>query len=384
MFIMKIIVKKHVCDFVFPPNFIIIENKQKNPLVFSDCNGKTITLPYRDKIIGEYSEKQVIKFDSDEFYCRQIGFIVYITNQKDPDWKDNFFLACGGISKLLDRSLLFNVYIENNFLDIFNQTVVDMVELHFKYNFDPKPLETPLIPHIIHMIWLKGKYEFQKGYLENWAELHPNFEIFLWTDYDDIPELPKNVVIKSIDIDNKHYHNIKILGIKSDILRYIVLQKYGGIYVDINDFECFKSIESLTYQYDFIAGAETCYADNMDCVLVNNAFIACTKNHEIINRLLRIIDQSQFDDTHKNLKELDDAICRFSGPILFRSVVLGYLIDPTIPNKNRTMVLPSVYLYPSCFYDVDEEIHINAFKIEKEKWMHSVSYAAHYSDHSYL
>ena len=42
----------------------------------------------------------------------------------------------------------------------------------------------------------------------------------------------------------------KNLGMKSDILRYEILMKYGGIYVD-TDYECLKNIGRLNYSHSY-------------------------------------------------------------------------------------------------------------------------------------
>ena len=42
-------------------------------------------------------------------------------------------------------------------------------------------------------------------------------------------------------------------GYRSDILRYIILNKFGGLYAD-TDFECLKPIPSSILNYKFVAG----------------------------------------------------------------------------------------------------------------------------------
>lgn len=393
-----------VCDHIVQhpniplPRYIVIENQASQDLTIVDKQERTLTIPQNDKIVGPFNIDQEITFPPNTtLYCRHICNLIYITNNLSPYWQHNFFLGCGGITTKLETKNHAPVMINPTEQPIAfnNMFLISSIELHFRF-FNPAcqpSLPEPLIPHIIHFIWLKGK-EFNKGYIESWVEHHPDYLIYLWTDFEpqDL-SLPPNITIKnSQEISNEvnsqpsHvsqlYHESDIPGIKSDILRYIVLYKYGGIYADINDFECFRPINPLTYQYKFIAGVETCHADKDDGLLINNAFIAGQPQHPILHRVLQALNTPRNISQHP--ERIDDYVCELSGPILFRMVTLGYFIDPTIIDKTKDILLPAVYLYPACFYDTQTDRHVNSFTEQNEKWMHNVTLAAHYSDHSYL
>jgi hypothetical protein len=91
------------------------------------------------------------------------------------------------------------------------------------------------IPRIFHQIWLgKGVLPLKfRAYRDTWRRLHPAWEHKLWTD-DNLPPLVNHALFDSVS----GYRE------KADILRYELLYRYGGVYVD-TDFECFKSIEPL-------------------------------------------------------------------------------------------------------------------------------------------
>ncbi len=389
---MKLNIKNCIVSEILP-KYIVIDNQDVKTINIKDKYDNIINIISKDKVFGNFDITQTLEFDFNDIYCKQIGFVLYITNTLNPSWEDNFLLGCGGINSLINPKNMTKLMISDGYSMQNIEFVINTIELHFKY-LHPKTLigDIPLIPQIIHMIWLKGN-KFNRGYIDNWATLHPNFMIYLWTDFDDLNDLPENVVVQSkeeikfiLDYFNDYetmiqlYNNTKIIGIKSDILRYLILYKYGGIYVDINDFECFRNIETLTYQYEFVVGAETCYADKNDFILVNNAFISTKPKHLILERILKCLNTPR----NINFKILDDYVCDISGPILFREIVLGYFIDPTVKDKTKDIILPSVYLYPACFYDFKTERHMISFKKDKDKWLHNVSYCAHYSDHSYL
>src|SRR5437763_13179641 len=100
------------------------------------------------------------------------------------------------------------------------------------------------IPRIIHRIWLGPDAmprEFEE-YGETWARLHPDWEMRLWTE-DSLPE-----------VRWREIHDTSRTGAeRADILRYELLLRFGGVYVDA-DFECRRAIDSLIRDIDFFAG----------------------------------------------------------------------------------------------------------------------------------
>lgn len=100
------------------------------------------------------------------------------------------------------------------------------------------------IPRILHHIWLGsdplpavfGRFR------DLFQELHPNWELLLWTD-NNLPPL-KNQSLFDAD---------PTWSGKSDILRHEVLARYGGLYLD-TDFEPLRNIEPLL-------GQATCVLD---------------------------------------------------------------------------------------------------------------------------
>lgn len=92
-----------------------------------------------------------------------------------------------------------------------------------------------LIPRILHQIWLGGSpipeefLEFSAG----WRRHHPHWEYRLWTDRR-LPRLVHGEVIRAMGP----------LAGKADVLRYELIWRFGGVYVDM-DFECLQSIDPL-------------------------------------------------------------------------------------------------------------------------------------------
>ena len=121
-----------------------------------------------------------------------------------------------------------------------------------------------MIPKLIHVIWLQGYSKMPKKLkenLKNLRKLNPEFEFIFW-DNDSIQSL-----INTVDIDlNFVYNNVdKLSGglsnftCQSDIGRFVILYKYGGIYTDI-DITCTISFNSIIKNYpkcDLLLGDST-------------------------------------------------------------------------------------------------------------------------------
>ena len=94
-----------------------------------------------------------------------------------------------------------------------------------------RPAASP-IPRVIHRVWLGGSAmpaEYER-YAVGWAEHHPGWQMRLWTDAD-APRPPAAA----------HARNVAELA---DIVRYEVLRRQGGVYVD-TDVECLRPLDPL-------------------------------------------------------------------------------------------------------------------------------------------
>jgi len=95
----------------------------------------------------------------------------------------------------------------------------------------------------IHQVWVGPNQIPAKSvkFIENIKTLHPDFQYRLWTDSD----------LTSENFSNLSYINsTPVYAQKADLMRYEILYKHGGIYLDI-DFEVFKPLDSLL-THDFV------------------------------------------------------------------------------------------------------------------------------------
>lgn len=192
-------------------------------------------------------------------------------------------------------------------------------EVYQKNSFEVlRPSKQPLIPKIIHQIWLGGELPQRfKHFCATWKEVHPDWEYKLWTD-DDIEEFG----LECIDV----YKASKNYGMKSDILRCEVLKRYGGVYVD-TDFGAIQRLDPFIYANDFFAGMP-------DQKSICNAIIASAPNHPVINAML---------DSIKTLKNPGKDIFSETGPILLTKKVMKYLKETP---KHRMCIYPCSFFFP--------------------------------------
>lgn len=118
------------------------------------------------------------------------------------------------------------------------------------------------IENIIHFIWVRRPIPelYTKG-LKSYAKKCVNHKIYLWVDDCNKKLNIPSVEIKQIDsltLVNKHVYNEvseydRLLGAwQSDILRYELIDKFGGIYLDV-DSHCRKNMNDAVFLKSFAA-----------------------------------------------------------------------------------------------------------------------------------
>ena len=122
--------------------------------------------------------------------------------------------------------------------------------------------------------------------MDSWKKYNNDWEYKLW-DEENIKELK----IKEFNIYSKELNP----GYRSDIVRYIVLNKYGGIYVD-TDFECIKSIPYDLLNYKFVS-----------CVIfgnkpsIANGMMMSTPGFILIKNILKSIEKDNYINDIKDI-----------------------------------------------------------------------------------
>jgi mannosyltransferase OCH1-like enzyme len=106
------------------------------------------------------------------------------------------------------------------------------------YNFEENA-KTPVIPKILHMIWVgdKEQPEYVNTYKEQWQSLMPDWKVRLWTNEDiNENEFPPDALEK--------IRNSTKGAQKADIMRYFFIYRHGGVYVDTDIRPC-RSLDPI-------------------------------------------------------------------------------------------------------------------------------------------
>lgn len=103
------------------------------------------------------------------------------------------------------------------------------------------------IPPMIHRVWLGGRPipEEHERFGRTFMRHHPDWKMRLWTD-DDLPEL---------EIGTKERGRARTQSELSNLVRYEVLHRHGGVYVD-TDVECKRCLTPLLRGIDAFAALE--------------------------------------------------------------------------------------------------------------------------------
>lgn len=125
-----------------------------------------------------------------------------------------------------------------------------------------------MIPKILHMIWIGPKpFPFSKN-LERYVELHPEWEVKLWTD-SNLPKIR----------NRKIYKSIPIYAAKADLLRIEILALYGGIYVDADSYPV-KPLDEL------IENLHDCFVTTNSKGRIEINLMGCSRDNKKIQDLV--------------------------------------------------------------------------------------------------
>jgi len=208
------------------------------------------------------------------------------------------------------------------------------------------PSEKPKVPKIIHQIWLGSEMPQElKKYTATWLQKHAKggWRYKLWTDKD----------VENFNLYNKDIFDRETnFGAKSDIFRYEILYRHGGVYVD-TDFECLRALDLFNHRYDFYVGIQPLDTQYLQLGI---GLIGSAPGHPILKHSIETLRHSF--DTHKGAPAK-------TGPIhLTRSFF-------AVAGKTDTIdiAFPATYFYPLGGYDND---------IDRDKWEKIGGFAVHW------
>lgn len=193
------------------------------------------------------------------------------------------------------------------------------------------------VPKIFHFIWV-GPKAMPKEFADNmvgWSDLHPGWEVRLWTDRDLYPGHPGGLTVNPphrlqgelYPLTNQVCYDRAIEGAaKCDILCLELLYRFGGVYLDC-DMEPRKNIEPIIDDLDLFAATE-------GSDWVSGGIMGATEGHPAFKALINRLPQSINDHA-------DEPLNHRSGPV-FRTPIF---------NQFPMTVFPAAWFYPYLWYE---------------------------------
>lgn len=190
-----------------------------------------------------------------------------------------------------------------------------------------------MIPKIIHQTWKTKELPTD---VKNWhnriIELHPGWDVRLWTDDDNLT-LVKEHFPHLLDIYNALQYNI----MRADIIRYMYMTKYGGYYLDL-DYEVFIPFDDETSQPDLILPIS---GEENGTIILGNSIFASIPGHQFWKDVLD--DFLNYPPTKKFFNKFE--VLKLTGPdfiskIYFRAPEKynGYLVPKNIYHPDNKLV----------------------------------------------
>lgn len=184
------------------------------------------------------------------------------------------------------------------------------------------------IPKIIHQIWIGDKEIPHENYTKTIKDKHPKWKYILW---DKKRLLKEKIISKNLynyfiknpgtmpsnrkytKYDKNRFKKASFFKI-SDIARYNILRKYGGVYIDI-DIICLKPLDRLVESNEFFVGFE---GEKRVSGLIGNSVIGCIPEHPAIVECV-----NKLENTNRKLITKTEAVL-ITGPYFLTKVLTKY------------------------------------------------------------
>lgn len=186
---------------------------------------------------------------------------------------------------------------------------------------------------------------------KRWAELHPDWEHRLWTDRE-VDAMPAFRLRSIFDAAAEYVPEARIGQFRSDVLRYEILLREGGVYVDC-DFEPRKAIDELLRDAE-PQGAFAAW--EVPARFVGNSIIGAEPRHPFLMALVRNLPRS-LDAARK-----PSVPGRITGPQYLTRVFRHRQAH------NELHVFPRGLFYPYGWDDLDGDKHPHPSAFAVHHW----------------
>lgn len=223
------------------------------------------------------------------------------------------------------------------------------------------------IPKLIHQIWIGPKKQ-PDMWIKTWSEKYINkfkdFEYKLWNDKNIKDILNKYPVCKIMFEMEREYCG------KADILRYLILYEYGGIYIDadsvwINNSNLNELIEK-TNNTGIFAGMQPGSDE------IANGVFGCTKKNKLILKLIKNLEGyikygNAIRPRQYKRKRNIHGCSRITGPKFFSQLI-----------QEKITIFPYHYFYPVSWFGIKTiDAHLTT-ELPKDSYMFQYGYTTNH------
>ncbi|MDH3605103.1 MAG: glycosyltransferase, partial [Candidatus Tectomicrobia bacterium] len=170
------------------------------------------------------------------------------------------------------------------------------------------------IPKIIHQIYFGGESavrEDYRRYRETWLKNHPTWTYRFW-DAEQCRQLIAEHYAWFLPCYDAYPHRIQ----KCDAVRYFILHRYGGLYVDM-DIENLKPVDDLVDARDLLLSE--------NATGYTNAIMGSVPGHPlwplVCETMVQRCERPPFSLTKLGRQSIPHYICRSTGPILLSDCI---------------------------------------------------------------
>ena len=147
-----------------------------------------------------------------------------------------------------------------------------------------------MIPKIIHQIWIGDKPAPTK-FMDTWKEKNPEFTYIRWNE-EEINSRPLNLkCLNKID-------EMEEINGKADIIRWEILYKYGGIFIDADSI-CVLPIDDLLLNTKAFAGYEQ---EELRKGLIATGTMGFPPQHPLVKKAIEWIENNNVSVKKTNMR----------------------------------------------------------------------------------
>ena len=183
--------------------------------------------------------------------------------------------------------------------ELFDPLLIDSDPVKMNPNLkNAKALNIPMksqsdrISQIIHLVatWENGSAPLvTERWIMSWRAHNPHWQILIWSK-----EAARKLIDKAHPELLSLYDSYPQELFRADVIRYVILYHYGGVYADI-DMECLKPLDTLMDYYRCIVSQEPdihrVFLHRSSRPYLTDAFMACHRGHPFFKQILDNLPQ---------------------------------------------------------------------------------------------